>query len=399
MDQFKLDNVPIVAVLHAYQPPTQDPVILDRIVNNCYLPVTNLLLEDPELKITLNTNASLSEQLEAKYQNLIENLCDLAKNNQVEFLESGAYHPILPLLSEKEAKFQIELNHKINKKIFGSIWRPEGFWPPELAVSESLAELVESMGYKYMIVPEIAISSNSPFPTPLFTRLPIHPVAPNLGLINRNREISNNISFKNYYTVDNMFEHVKQLRLMQPEGWLIFASDLETFGEHHKEYYKFLIHILKSMKAQTAKELLKLPKQPIVELRSSSWSTSEEDINRNIPYPLWDFPSNSIHELLNIHQDLLTKVKDHLLKQKDMNDEKVKKALKEYAKAQYSCAAWWASTKDHFSKKLIAEGFKAQQQTLKSLLEALDINEENSIILDYSNKIEKRLQERLSRIK
>jgi len=60
MDQFKLDNVPIVAVLHAYQPPTQDPVILDRIVNNCYLPVTNLLLEDPELKITLNTNARLS---------------------------------------------------------------------------------------------------------------------------------------------------------------------------------------------------------------------------------------------------------------------------------------------------------------------------------------------------
>ncbi|MHA1971964.1 MAG: hypothetical protein ACTSW1_03155 [Candidatus Hodarchaeales archaeon] len=399
MSQFKLENTPVVAVLHAYQPPTQEPAVLNRIVNNCYLPVTNVLLENPELKITLNINASLSEQLENKYQKLIENLCELASNKQVEFLESGAYHPILPMLSEKEIEFQIKLNNEINRRIFGSIWKPEGFWPPELAVSEFLAEIVERMGYNYMMVSEIAISSNSPFPMPLFTRLPVHPTAPKLGLINRNREVSNNISFRKYYTEENMFEHVTQLRQMQPEGWLIFASDLETFGEHHKRYYNFLFNVLKSMNAQTAKELLKLPKQPIVELRASSWSTSEEDLQRNIPYPLWDYPSNSIHELLNIHQDLLTKTKDYLLKHKSIEDPKVKKAMKNYAKAQYSCAAWWASTKDHFSKKLILDGFEAQQQTLKNLVEALGGNIENSIILDYSNKLGERLQERLSRIK
>jgi len=243
----KQNKVPFAAVLHAYQPPTQKANILDRIVKKCYLPVAQALQNNPELKITLNINASLTEMLEDDYIIVIEKYAELAQNGQIEFLDSGAYHPILPLISQREARKQIIMNKKINTRIFGSVWNPSGFWPPELAVSETLATLVESLGYRYMIVPEIAISLNSPFPTPLLTRLPIHPSAPNLFLINRNREVSNNISFRRYTTVQNVLEHVTQLTAVQPEGVLIYAADLETFGEHHQHYEKFLIELLQSL--------------------------------------------------------------------------------------------------------------------------------------------------------
>ena len=390
----------IIVILHAYQPPTQEAKILDRIVKNCYLPVLCSLIENSNLKITLNINASLTEDLVTKYPQVIEQILTLAENKQLEFLETGAYHPILPLLSVKEAKLQIQMNNEINSGVFGKIWMPKGFWPPELAVSKSLAQLVESLGYHYMIVPELSISSNSPFPTPLLTRVSVHPDTPHLSLINRNREISNNISFKKYPSIDNLTEHIKMLKISQPDGVVVIATDLETFGEHHLNYDKFLIKILQSFDSCNASTLLTMPKQPIIQFRESSWSTSEEDLYRNIPYPLWSYPGNSIHDLLNIHQDLLSNALTLLLSKKDENEYDVKVALNENAKAQYSCMSWWASTKDHFSKKMIFEGFKSQNKALKKILEALNSDlVEESVLLKFSDDIGRRIEQYLARIK
>ncbi|MFX0122403.1 MAG: hypothetical protein ACFFAE_02115 [Candidatus Hodarchaeota archaeon] len=391
--------VPFAAVLHAYQPPTQETSILDRIVKKCYLPIAQALENNPNIKITMNMNASLTEMLEDDYLIVIEKYGELARNGQVEFLDSGAYHPILPLISQREARKQITMNRKINSRIFGSIWKPLGFWPPELAVSETLATLVESLGYKYMIVPEIAISSNSPFPTPLLTRLPIHPSAHNLFLINRNRDVSNNISFRRYATVQNALDHFIQLKAVQPEGVLIYAADIETFGEHHQKYEQFLIQLLQSTDSRTISDLTKLPRQPIVEFRSSSWSTSEEDLYRDIPFPLWAYPGNSIHELLNFHSDLLSETLEFLLLKKDETDYEVKMALKSVAKAQHSCQTWWASTKDQFSKKLIQKGFDAQRSALDLTLMAIGSEIEHTILKGVSERINKRLERYLSRIR
>ncbi|MHA2305918.1 MAG: hypothetical protein ACXACU_11045 [Candidatus Hodarchaeales archaeon] len=393
------ENTPVVAVLHAYQPPTQTKDILDRIVKNCYLPVAKSLEENSNAKISLNINASLCELLEDNHPIVIEKYSELARNDQVEFLDSGAYHPILPLLSHKEAKMQLEMNRKINTRVFGSIWNPRGIWPPELAVSEDVASLVESLGYEYIIVPEISLSSNSPFPNVLFTQIPIHPSAPTLALINRNREISNNISFKNYQFLENVKQHFTQLRSIQPNGVVIFATDLETFGEHHKGYEKFLIRILNTYRSKTVSEILDMPRQPIVEFRSSSWSTSEEDLYRDIPYPLWAYPGNSIHELLNFHSDLLSEAVEFLLSKKDETDLSVKLALKSAAKAQYSCQTWWASVKEHFSKELIQKGFNAQKTALEQILNAMKSEREYIILRGVSDRLEKRLNRYLSRIR
>ena len=111
-------KIPFAAVLHAYQPPTQEANILDRIVKKCYLPVAQGLENNPELKITLNMNASLTEMLADDYLIVIEKYAELARNGQIEFLDSGAYHPILPLISQREARKQITMNRKINSRIF-----------------------------------------------------------------------------------------------------------------------------------------------------------------------------------------------------------------------------------------------------------------------------------------
>lgn len=389
----------IAFVFHAYQPPNQTAKILERIIQNCYTPVANMLEENPEFKITLNFNASLSEMLEKNYPNVIEKYAALARNNQVEFLESGAFHPILPLLSEKESRYQITINHEINLRIFGSVWSPVGFWPPELAVSTNLLNQLERLGYQYTMVPEISISSNNNHPTHLFETIPNYRSAANLALIYRNRELSNNLSFKRYPKVDNFIEHVTLLKEKQPQrSVLVIATDLETFGEHHIGYETFLKQILEKSVSHTVKDLLSLPRDSIDTFNDSSWSTSEEDLYRNIPYPLWAFPGNSIHEILNFHSDLVSETLDFLLKYKEESDFEVRQALKEVAKAQYSCQTWWASVKDHFSKELILKGFEEQKKALNITLKAIESDNPHSIILATSKRLEERLNRYLERI-
>jgi len=394
------DKLKIAFVLHAYQPPNQNPDVLARIVKKCYLPIAILLENNSEYKITLNFNASLSEMLAEEYNTVIGKYASLARNGQIEFLESGAYHPILPLLSEKEAKYQITMNHRTNLEIFGSVWNPSGFWPPELAVSKDTLTLLENMGYRYSMVPEIALNTNPDFPQPLMGMIPRTPFAPNFALISRNREISNNISFRRYPSIDNVKEHFKQLQSKSryDSSTLVVASDIETFGEHHQNYEKFLAEILAISKSQTITDILSYPSQQIKEFRSSSWSTSEEDIYRNIPYPLWAYPGNSIHEILNFHSDLLSESLDFLLTYKDETDFEVRKALKEVAKAQYSCQTWWASAKDHFSKQLILDGFEAQQKALKITIQAIGSEYPHSVIQATSERLKKRLSRYLQRI-
>ncbi|NHJ01041.1 MAG: hypothetical protein EAX86_02815 [Candidatus Heimdallarchaeota archaeon] len=391
-------NTPIYAILHAYQPANQNLKILDRIVNLCYLPIAKLLEQNADFRITLNFNASLSELLEFEYPQVIEKYIELARHKQIEFLDSGAYHPILPLLSPKEVELQIKLNNEINSRIFGPIWNPIGFWPPELAVSTETAALVEQIGYKYMIIPEISISTSNP-PNPLYDTLLVHSSAPNLALINRNREVSNNISFKGYSTIRDFTSRVQFFQKQQPKGNLIIASDLETFGEHHLEYYKFLIEILSICEPHMCSELLNLPVKNIKNFRSSSWSTSEEDLYRNIPFPLWAYPGNSIHQLLNFHSDLLSESLRYLLEKKDETDYDVKIALKAAAKAQYSCQQWWASIKDHFSKNLIIKGIQEQRKALELILNALGNEGNYSLIIGVSDRTLHRLEGYLSRIR
>ncbi len=106
----------IALFLHIYQPPTQSSEFVRKITGESYKRIIDLLEEYPRVKITLNINASLTQQLEREgFGTLIERIGKLGERGQIEFVGSGAYHPILPELPRKEIVRQIKLNTKINQ--------------------------------------------------------------------------------------------------------------------------------------------------------------------------------------------------------------------------------------------------------------------------------------------
>lgn len=290
--------------LHIYQPPTQFTEMLRDITEQSYFELTSLLRSSSRAKVTLNINGSLTELLQENGLGLVlEQLKELAAEGKIEFVGSAKYHPILPKLPKEEIKRQIELNNETNRKYFGSLWRPQGFFAPEMAYSRDVAEVVTQAGFKWMIVSEYAFPPSvdaSPDNSVIYG----HKGLP-LKVFFRNHQPTMDLAFGKIWTKGDFLQGVEAN--ITPNQYLLTAMDGETFGHHRPGLEKVLAEIYEdpSLEPKFVSELLDLyPKGPDVDPLPSSWGLEADELKRGIPYPRWDYPGNSIHtrqwELTNL---------------------------------------------------------------------------------------------------
>ncbi len=345
-------------LLHIYQPPTQELKILKKVDKECYKPVFKLLEEYENVKFCLNINGVLIELL---YEYGISDTMDLLKNlvseNKVEIVGTAKFHPILPLIPKKEAQHQIQMNEEVNRKEFGH-WHRKGFFPPEMAISGGVAKFIRQLGYKWVILSGIACPVSWPYDQ-IFC-------SPNgLQLFFRDDILSNKISFKDISakefikSIKEIFQpknnpHAKSAKVINK--YVITAMDGETFGHHIKNYERTflkkvldLIQVEETMKMISITELdqyFPISKKKIIPLESS-WSTTYEDIQEGIPYPLWKHPNNNIHRYYwKIIKSLnnLMELADNLDLTTDWEVENYYNTGRwYYDRSLHSCPTWWSN--------------------------------------------------------
>ena len=368
--------------LHMYQPPLpiQTFDVLMRIINNSYIPLTETLLQTNH-KITVNINSSLTEMLKEHGPKVIENLSLLAERGQIEFLESGAYHPIFPLISKKDVESQIKINHKINKDCFGKYYNPEGVFPPELALNFDVTKQLSELNYKYVVASEPTFTNLS------FRNLPyIELESKKMYIIRRVRYLSNDLAFRKYNDPLDFVNSIIQFENSENKDQQvipILGMDWETFGEHHNDYIPFLMKCMDLVKPITLGDYLLEMKNNNSLLNidnaqmfnASSWSTDQHDIEKKIPYPLWDNPSNSLHQLILTLMEVLEQAVNFI----DTN-----KTPTDFYKSQQSCQLWWCA-ENRFGPEIVKRAINFQLQTLKEI--KLIINQENNF--EKKNAVEK----------
>jgi alpha-amylase/alpha-mannosidase (GH57 family) len=337
-------------LLHIYQPPGQKKEITQKVAAESYWRIIDILKQHPKAKINLNINASLTEQLpSAGLSKMIEEVSALARRGQIEFTGSAKYHVILALLPESEIIRQIELNNQTNKKFFGKLWQPTGFFIPELCYSSRVAKVVKKMGFKWIVLDEIAYDGK--FNKVKFDKLY---TIKNIGLpvFFRNTKISNLFFTAEAKTPADFFRILKKDG--RSEKFLLTALDGENLGHHQKEMDKLYAELLDTKKFETItfSDLLKIYKTTEeIEPISSSWSSREEDIKRKVFYPLWKNPKNEIHRL----QWQLTGLAIKLINQSSA-DPNFKKARALFDRALHSDQYWWASANPWWSVEIIVNG-------------------------------------------
>ncbi|TFG15616.1 MAG: hypothetical protein EU535_01440 [Promethearchaeota archaeon] len=349
-------------LFHIYQPPIQIPPVIKQIVNESYTPIIDALRDHPEAKITLNINATLTEQLnDYGYTDLIESIATLASRGQIEFTGSGKFHPLLPLIPAPEIRRQIELNNETNLRFFGNVYKTRGFFPPEMAISEEVLSVVKNMGFDWIAMSGIA-NTLSEFPT---TSISQHPSG--LKLIFRDDYISIDCAFDKINNIDAFISRL-YYKHSSDDMFVVIALDGETFGHHVKHAINnFLIPLFdvlphrNDVKICNISEIVdKFPLGEVQIPRASSWSTMHSDLMHDVPFPLWFDPNNEIHlEQHRFFMYALTLI--HLSgKYRECMDQE-KKSIFDNARnlldrGIHSCQQWWASKRPWYSPDMILRG-------------------------------------------
>jgi hypothetical protein len=394
LNRLNMQEVPLSIILHAYQPPypIQEKWVVDRIIKNCYRPLINKLLDFPNVKIIVNINASLTDMLLTDGSDVLQKMSNAYSTEQLEFLQSCAYHPIMPLLSDDELDIQIRKNQEINQEYIVSNFNPTGFFPPELAIDERIVKYLTDKLFKFMLLPINSI------PDVQRDKLTYYKSQNNqMFLFARDKDLSNNIAFNKYNgdvewaikEISDKFSIIKRPVLL--------AMDMETFGEHHEGYYEFLFELLSDSRIKTihSEEFInKSEKVEVETLTASSWSTDDHDLKNGVNFPLWEHPLNPIHTIQHLHFDLLKTALNQNLNEIDQLSRETQKIV---LSAMHSCQFWWASGHGRWSPEMVKKGFKVQQDALERVLNEKGVKDKN--LLNLSNKLDKKLDNALKLFK
>lgn len=338
--------------LHFYQPPTQKPYWVKRITDEAYRPILRGMLEHPSSRTTMNISSILVELWEQNGAlDIIELVRQLLKKGQIELTGSAKYHPLLPKLPDDEIIRQIALNTETNKKYFGDLYKPRGFFPPEMGVSDHLAHIVAKEGFEWIIMDELSFSRT--VGTIDYSKTYVLKGAPGLKLYFRERRMSYKILSGQLGTgnllVDSLGDRLKK------HEYLLTAMDGETFGHHRPGMEHLLFEIYESKVVETVliSDLSHtFPETVEVPLLPSTWALMEKDLERNVPFARWDDSGNAIHEMQWQLANLAISTV-HASKPGSTNYDKARALLD---RALHSDQFWWASAKPWWSLEMIERG-------------------------------------------
>lgn len=344
--------------LHIYQPPIQKDIWVRRITDECYRKLFSGLLNIPRARLSLNINSILCELLERNGgTDVIKDIKTLVDRGNIELTGSAKYHAFLPLLPESEIRRQILLNEEGLNKYFGTSWKKGGFFSPEMAYSEKVAKVAHELGYKWIVVDEMAFPSGH-----IEKKDKIYDIdtLDNFSVFFRER----NLSFKilSASQISSLPATMRFLsdRLGKSE-YTVTAMDGETFGHHRPGLENFLFDLLRQEEikpVQISDLYAYFPEHLKIKPRPSTWASVPKDFTVGEPFARWKSQTNQIHtyqwQLTQIALDAVNRKKDDPMRLK------LDSTL---SSDQY----WWASAKPWWSLEWIEHGaFDLREVILKA---------------------------------
>jgi alpha-amylase/alpha-mannosidase (GH57 family) len=354
--------------VHIYQPPTQTEEIVRKVTEQSYRTLVRILREAPEGKITLNINAVLTEQF-ARYGlgDVIRGLRELAERGQIEFTGSAMYHPILPLIPKDEVIRQVQLNTNVNQRYFGEIYKPTGFFPPEMCYSYEVAQTVAELGFRWIIVDELSFKGR--IGSVKYDRLYKTEGLGDFLVFFKERPFSTGITYGAYPSAEPFLAGLKGR--LEKHSYLLTGTDGEVYGHHRPGQEKLLSEVFawRSPKTCTISELMKhFVQVDTVNPVPSSWSTWEDEMAEGIAYPQWQYPGHELHAL----QWQLTRLVLDTIKEAPRQAPGFTEARRLLDEGLHSCQYWWASCRPWWSVDMIEWGAQELHRAVESLGDAID---------------------------
>jgi predicted glycosyl hydrolase (DUF1957 family) len=364
--------VKIGILLHFYQPYIQKEAVFRKIADECYIPLLKLFKSYKNHTFTLDVPLSFIELMSKYgYESWISDLKSLVVSERVELVGSAAYHPLLTKITDSLVEKQIYLNEFSLGYYFGlhqgfegepgvMIKNIKGFFPPELAVNDSVIRKISDLGYEWVICENFVVSSLENSTGSVFTHSFMLPNLP-IKLIVRDKDLSNMLAFKRDATYSDAVSYLGSYETNAENGYIgVISLDAETFGHHNKDG----IHVLSSLLDYLGKMNVSvmqvssiIPNMDALNVKSiyeSSWGQQVSSETDSDIYPLWcpvDNKVNSIIWKINKNLQIISdKITDRHINSLDMSEslENISDMLRNdlgihSMKLLLSDISWWSS--------------------------------------------------------
>ncbi|MBI4093299.1 MAG: hypothetical protein HY420_05230 [Candidatus Kerfeldbacteria bacterium] len=347
---------------HLYQPPRWPAAVISKVARESYRPLVRFLLSHAHVKVTLNISGSLTEQLATnpRHKEIITGVRRLLNRGQIELTDSAIYHAILPLLPVREITRQIQLNRRLNRRVFGRAYRPSGFFPPEMAYSAKLGKILNKLKYQWVILDGLSHPGIVNYQQRYRIR------GTKMTAVFRNRYISDYLAFAIQAGDSRRFLSTVQ-RWNGQQEILVTAMDGENLGHHRRAAKRIWQTLVHQPHIQTIKvsELLKtLPNDLAITPRAASWSSQSQELRRGVPFGLWRHPNNELH-LLQWQLFLLVQ---SLVERHERRGRLSSSLRAEFDRAVASDWYWWASREPWWDVAIVV----GAAQNLHTLAEELN---------------------------
>ncbi len=357
----------VATLWHWYQPPWQSDFWVERIARECYLPVSRWLssqgAQSDSFHAAINIPFSLTEHLSRLHlTEVMDNLGCAAESGVVEFTGCAAYHALLPgLLSQPygrdEARRQIDLNDQGNRSVFGELWQPRGFFPPEMAFSQELAALLAESGFSWTMADSVCYDSRNSDTIPhndlgTVSALPVFFRSGWSNEFSMARPGRSDYDARRY--VSDLASSCSSWFGDTP-GYFCLAYDVETIGHHIHQYTTRTLDDYVQACAERSvtlghfSALADRLQRREVSVSSGSWSTSLNDIAQGEHFPLWQHSQNAVHRVLAEMTSLAISAVHE-----GIPDDEARRSLD---KGLHSCKEWWANRCGKWNPDAVRSGF------------------------------------------
>ncbi len=300
------NRIKVGLLLHFYQPWWQFSDVLARISDECYRPIFRWLEAFPRFAFSANVNWSLLELLRRDgHDDVVALIKNAADRRRIELFGTAAHHPIVPLLSDAETERQI-VRDRDGKRGLGL---PDntcaGFYLPEYAFSRDIVRPIKRAGYDFTVADDAAFAAqHGGVP---FDRVPL---VQGLGVFLRSRQWGNVLSWGRYDFDRFAPEFVRSIEAWfgGRSGYVVLATDAETFGHHHRQLFDRLLKPMIENWYGPGSPVEILPFQRLFDayggnshefaVPPSTWSTEPHDFVTGNHFPLWNSPDNIYHQAL-----------------------------------------------------------------------------------------------------
>jgi len=299
----------LALLLHLYQPVTQSEEVFRKVYAESYAPLLKKIARTKDFSISIDLPLSLLEQMDRYgYSAWISDVKELVRLEKIEIVGSAAYHPLLSKLPKNFIEKQVILNEYGMGYYFGDLQNLEGepaillrnvvgFFPPELSVNERILSVLDSLGYKWMIIDETSI----PYDLNYQHKHGVYQFKDySAKLVCRNRSFSNMLSFKRDLSTDDL---TSSLKFFNANGKsFTVVMDGEFFGHHYGEGFLVLDKMLEACRILGIEitSVTKYVEQDcclvLKDFVEASWGASDEEMSLGNVYPMWCDPENDIHK-------------------------------------------------------------------------------------------------------